>query len=206
MLRAYVLAVKLLVVVALPLATVGWALSYLLIGLLGGSQYLPHAAWVLRAMVWYMPLGFINSVTQYVLISLNQQRFLTWAFLVGLGFTLVANVVLIRQFGYMASAYVAIASELALLIPFAVGVRRHLAAIPWLRMLWKPVLCAAPMIALWAALPQRLGFVGLLLGGLVYTLGLGLLRAFDPQERHALRSVLPWDRMTRWMEGLRSHG
>ncbi|MBM3188239.1 MAG: hypothetical protein FJZ90_05890, partial [Chloroflexi bacterium] len=70
LLRAYVLAVKLLVVVALPLATVGWALSYPLIGLLGGSQYLPHAAWVLRAMVWYMPLGFINSVTQYVLISL----------------------------------------------------------------------------------------------------------------------------------------
>ena len=28
-------------------------------------------------MIWSIPIGFVNSVTQYVLIAVNQQRFLT---------------------------------------------------------------------------------------------------------------------------------
>ena len=195
LLRAYRLAIKLLVMVALPLATLGWALSRPLIAILGGSQYLPHAAWILRVMVWYMPLGFINSVTQYVLISLEQQRFLTRAFAIGLGFSVLANLVCISRYGYLASAYVAIASELALLVPFYVGVRRHLAPIPWVGLLWKPLFCALPMPALWLLLPEGLRPLGLLFGLGMYAIGLVALRALDAAEREAMRRVAPMERI-----------
>jgi hypothetical protein len=102
LLRAYRLAVKLLIVV-LPYWRHDRLGAWLdeMIAVLGGSQYLPEAATMLQVMIWYMPIGFINSVTQYVLIALDQQRFITRAFAIGLAFNVVANVVLITCLGFM---------------------------------------------------------------------------------------------------------
>ena len=195
LLKAYVLATKLLVIVAVPLSLVGWALSEELITILGGSQYLPFAARVLAVMIWHMPLGFVNSVTQYVLIALNRQRYLTRAFAIGLAFNLIANIALIGRFGYMAAAYVAIASELALVIPFMVGVRRYLAPISLPRVIWKQALSAMPMLLMCALLPRRFLGLGLVAGLGVYALGLALLRVFDRDEQDLVGQVLSLDRV-----------
>lgn len=193
LLRAYRLAIKLLTAVAVGLGFVFSLAAREWIALLGGSQYLPQAAEVLRVMIWYMPLGFINSVTQYVLIALDQQRFLTRAFAIGLGFNVLANVLLITRYGYQAAAYVAIASEAALLIPFYLGVRRHLAPIPWGRLIWKIWASAAPLALLAWLLPRRYLPLALGLGLLLFMAGLHLLRAFDVNERQALRRALRMD-------------
>lgn len=195
LLKAYRLAVKLLVIVAVPLSLLGWGFSRELITLLGGSQYLPHAASVLKVMIWYMPFGFINSVTQYVLIALNQQRYLMRAYAIGVVFAVVANIVGILRFGYMASAYLAIASELVLMVPFFVGVRRNLSRMPWLKMLWKQALCALPMalLLLWLDGPYRL--LAMVVGLGLYGLGLYLFRVFDRDESAAVAQVLPLDRL-----------
>jgi O-antigen/teichoic acid export membrane protein len=197
LLRAYRLALKLLVIVAIPLAVLGSSLSTELITILGGSQYLPHAASILCVMIWYMPIGFINSVTQYVLITLDQQRFLTRAFFIALIFNVVANVVLINRFGFMAAAYVAIASELALLIPFYVGIRKHLAALPWFRLLWKQVVSALPMTLILLSPLRRHLALSLLTGIGLYAVGLAVLRVFDEREREVVGSALPLDRIRR---------
>ncbi len=191
LLKAYTLAVKLLVMFAIPMGVLISALSTELVAVLGGSQYLPQAADILRVMIWYMPIGFINSVTQYVLIALGQQRYLTRAFAVGLAFNVIANVVLITQVGFMASAWVAIASELALLIPFYVGVRRNLAPIPWLRLLWRPVASAVPMVLLFWLLPGRASLLAIPLGGVLYLVLLYLLGALNPEERAIAARALP---------------
>lgn len=193
--KAYLLAIKLLLLAAVPGALVISILSTQLITILGGSQYLPHAAGILRVMIWYMPIGFINSVTQYVLIALNQQRFLTRAFAIGLAFNVICNVLLIQRFGYIAAAYVAIASELALLIPFYIGIRRHLMRIAWGDLIWRQAACVAPMLILFALLPQRWALAGVILGLPLYVIGLRLLRVFDAQEREALGRVVP---LARW--------
>jgi len=197
LLRAYRLALKLLVIVAIPLAVLGSALSTELITILGGSQYLPYAASILSVMIWYMPIGFINSVTQYVLIALDQQRFLTRAFFIGLIFNVIANIVLINRFGFMAAAYVAIASELALLIPFYVGIRKHLAALPWFQLLWKQVLSALPMALILLSPLRRHLALSLLAGIGLYAAGLAVLRVFDEREREVVGSALPFDRIKR---------
>jgi O-antigen/teichoic acid export membrane protein len=196
LLKAYRLAIKLLVAMAVSMGFVFSLAAREWIGLLGGAQYLPQAADVLRVMIWYMPFGFINSVTQYVLIALDQQRFLTRAFAIGLAFNLLANVVLISRWGYIAAAYVAIASELALLIPFYIGIRKHLAPIPWVRLTWKVWASAAPMALLAWLLPRPLLPLALLLGLICFVGGLYLLRAFDSTERQALRRALRVDALT----------
>ena len=195
LLKAYQLVIKLLLIIAIPGAVVGSALAYPLIGILGGSQYLPYAANILRVMIWYMPFGFINSVTQYVLIALDQQRFLTRAFAIGLGFTIIANLVLITRFGFMASAYVAVFSELVLLLPFYVGVRRHLARIPWLKLAWKQAASALPLAILVVLLPGRRLLFSLPLGLVLYVVGLGLLGVFDKEEKEAVVRALPLARL-----------
>jgi len=41
------------------------------------------------------PIGFVNSVTQYVLVSVHQQRFLTKAFLIARGVNTLANLIFV---------------------------------------------------------------------------------------------------------------
>jgi len=80
--RAYVLSLRLLLIVALPIAAGVPFIAQGLIVLLGGGEYLPHSAIALQILIWFCP-SFVNSVTQYVLIAIDQQRFLTKAFVIG---------------------------------------------------------------------------------------------------------------------------
>jgi O-antigen/teichoic acid export membrane protein len=195
LLKSYVLSIKLLLSVALLIALLSTALAYPLAGLMGGAAFLPHSAIALELIVWYMPLGFINSVTQYVLIALNQQRFLTKAFAAGLGCGLAANLLVIPRFGYRGAAAVHIFSELALLVAFYVGIRRYLAPVPWLRVVWRPVVAAAlaaAALGLLRALP-RLPVAALM--GAVYLALLLALGAFDATDRALLGHVIPLDRV-----------
>ena len=201
LIRAYQLAIKLLVIVAIPIAMAGSVYATELVTVLGGSQYLPHAAGVLRVMIWYMPFGFINSVTQYVLIAVDQQRFLTRAFAVGLVFSVLANLIFITRYGYLAAAYVAIASELALLIPFYIGVRRHLAHVSFVRLSWKQAVSAMPMALMFVILTSHRA-LSLSVGILAYAGGLVLLQVFDRDEMQVVLRALPIRRVTAWVAQL----
>lgn len=193
--KAYRLAVKLLTVVAIPCALLMSSLAIPLITLLGGSEFLPQGAEVLRVIIWYMPFGFVNSVTQYVLIALNRQRYLTWAYAAALLFNVVANVVFLGLIGHMATAYVAIASEGVLLIPFTLGIGRYLGKTPLRRLLWRQMVATVPMMTVVAWLGSSHPLLAALLGIVCYAAALLLLRVFDAEEREALMRALPLDRL-----------
>jgi len=191
MLDTYQFATKLLVMLALPLAVVTTGLAPFLIGVLGGPEYMPHGAYALQLMIWHMPLGWINSITNYVLIALGEQRRLTRAFVVGVSFNLITNIILIPLYGYRAAAVITILSELVLLIAFYHYLRRALVSIPWFGMLWRPALAAAVMSAAtylgWNLHPV----LGLAAGLGVYGGLLVVLRVFTPAEQEVLRGLLP---------------
>jgi O-antigen/teichoic acid export membrane protein len=180
--RTFHLAIKLLVVLALPAAMAMTLLAPLFIGILGGSAFLPDSAIALQLMVWSIPIGWINSVTNYVLIAVNQQRFLTRAFVAGLAFNLAGNLILVPLYDYRAAAIITIFSELVLLIAFYVGIRRHLAPVPWWQLLWRPGLAGALMVVTGLALlPVHL--VLALSGSLgIYFVILFALGAFSAEE------------------------
>ncbi len=147
LLRSYILSVRLLLMVSLPLAMTITLLAEPLIYVLGGTEFLnvpdtftllgreiPYqggAALALQVIIWSIPIGFVNSVTQFVLIAVNQQRYLTKAFVVGVVFNVVGNLLVIPSFDYVGAAVITILSEFSLLFPFYWSVKRHVGTVPW---------------------------------------------------------------------------
>ena len=129
-------------------------------------------------LILSIPFGFVNSLTQYALIAVGQQRFLTRAFVIGVVFNVVTNVLLIPRYGFQAAAVTTIFSEIALLIPFYYGVRKYIAPLPWVDLYWRPlvagVVMAAVTYASWPVNPA----LAVLAGLLAYPVALVLLGTF----------------------------
>jgi O-antigen/teichoic acid export membrane protein len=195
LLRAYVLSLRLLLMVALPIAAGTPFVARGLILVLGGGDYLPDSMIALQLIIWFLPFSFVNSVTQYVLIAIDQQRFLTKAFLIGVAFNVVANLAVIPAFSYRGAAVVTILSEVVLLAPFYYAVRKHLAPLPWLSLVWQPAVASAVMAgAMWLLR----GIPWLLLipaGGAVYLVALFLVGGFRQPDMDLLQGILPLDRL-----------
>jgi O-antigen/teichoic acid export membrane protein len=194
LLRAYVLSLRLLLIIALPVAAGTPFIARGLIMVLGGGQYLPDSMIALQLLIGFLPLSFVNSVTQYVLIAIDQQRFLTKAFLIGVSFNVVANLVAIPIWSYRGAAVVTILSEFALLIPFYYSVRKHLGPLPWLSLVWRPAVASAAM-ALAMGLMRDLFWPLLIpLGGAVYFVVLALVGGFRQPDMDLLFGLLPFKR------------
>jgi O-antigen/teichoic acid export membrane protein len=191
MYRAYTLAVRLLLIVSLPLALALTTLAYPLARLVGGSGYMPDSAIALQLMIWSIPLGFINSVTHYVLIALGRQRQLIWTFAIGLGFNVVANLALIPVWSYRASALIHIASELVLLIAFYRLMRRDLPPVPWPSLLWRPAVAGALMGAAGWLLYDLNKLLATVAGLGLYVAALWALGVFREPDMAILRELLP---------------
>ena len=193
--RAYVLSLRLLLMVAVPIAAGVPFIAEGLMLVLGGSEYLPHSAIALQIMIWFLPLSFVNSVTQYVLIAIDQQRFLTKAFLIGVTFNVVANLIAIPLFSYKGAAVVTVLSELALLIPFYWAVRKHLGPLPWVSLLWQPALASLVMAGVMWLLRGIPWPLLIPVGGLVYGAVLVLSGGFRQPDMGLLLSAIPLDRL-----------
>ena len=189
--RAYRLAVRLLVIVALPLAFVLTILAYPVARIIGGSGYMPDSAIALQLMIWSIPLGFVNSVTHYVLIALGRQRQLTITFIIGLAFNVLANVVAIPWWSYRASAVIHILSEGVLLSAFYMLLRRDLPPVPWASLLWRPLLAGALMgvvgVAMRGVNPLLTTFIALA----VYALVLWALGITREPDMELVAAVIP---------------
>ena len=189
--RMYRLSLKLMLLLALPIAAATTFLAEALVTLLAGSQYLPHGAIALRIVMWSIPLGWMNSVTNYVLIALGLERRQMRAFAVAVVFNVVANLLFIPAYSYVAASVTTILSELVLLGMFMVYLRQRMPGLNWLQMAWRPVVVTAVMLAaMWLGNQVHL-VVALLLGAVVYPAGLLLLRVFGPEERRVLADILP---------------
>ncbi len=187
--RFYHLGVKILVTLALPAAVLATLAAREMVLVLGGPEYLPGGMIALQCMAWSMPIGWINSLTQYVLIASDQQRYLIRAYLFSFGFTVIANLILMPRFGYQASAIIHIFSELALLIPFAIGVRGQLGAVNWWGILARP-LAAAALMGGAALLLLPLGRLAAFVAALVvYPLAVWRLQVLTPEEQALLAPI-----------------
>ena len=196
--RNYVLSLKLLAAVVFPAAVLLTLMARPLTLLLGGSGFLPEGAIALQIMVWSMPIGWMNSLTQYVLIALNRQRQLTWAFVVGVSFNIITNLIFIPIYGYRAAAVTTILSEAILMAGFMVLLRQDMDAIPWGAVMGKPALAGGVMSAA-AVLVWRVSPVaGVALGVAVYPVAWWLLSPLSVTERERLATLLP-ERVRGWV-------
>lgn len=189
--RTYHLAVRYLLALAFPLAVGTTALAEPITALVGGRAFLPHAALALQWLIWFLPLSYVNGVTQYVLIALGRQRSVTVAFLIVVLFNVVANAVAIPLLSYRGAALVTVLSEVVLLLPFAWALRGGVALPPLWALSWRPLAAALVMAGALAALPQVPAVLAVTLGALVYGaayVALGGWTADDRRLVEALRS------------------
>jgi O-antigen/teichoic acid export membrane protein len=212
LLRAYILSLRLLVMVSLPIAMLITVLAEPLVWLVGGGQYLGitetarifgreftyvgGSDLALQVIIWSIPIGFVNSVTQYVLIAVDQQHYLTRAFILGVVFNVVGNLIMIPRLGYVGAALVTILSEFSLLFPFYASVRRNVGVVPWVGIFLRPLLATASMGAAIYALDIYTSIpllVAAAVGILVYLLALGLSGALRGEEMMVLRRALRRD-------------
>jgi len=196
--RNYVLAVKLLVMVALPVAVITTFIAEPLIRVLGGAEYLPAGGIALQIMIWSIPIGWINSVTNYVIVALDRQRTLMLAFAAGVIFNVITNLLLLPAYSYRAAAIITILSEGVLFVAFYLIIRQELGAIRWGRALWRPALAALVVLGMTLALWQVAPLAGLMLSPVVYGAGLLALRPFAPEEWVRIAPLMP-GRVRRWL-------
>ncbi|MCZ7567814.1 MAG: polysaccharide biosynthesis C-terminal domain-containing protein [Ardenticatenaceae bacterium] len=181
-----------LILFALPVALLTTRYAGPIVLAFGGREFAEHGSTLaLQILIWFLPFSFINSLVHYVLIAVNQQHALTRAFIIGVLFNLVANLLLIpRSSFYGAAAATTILSEIVLLLPFYALLRRHVGHIPWLSLFWRLIVALAAMaLPLW---PGGLPFwLAIPLAGLVYLAALVALGAFGPDDRAVLAQLLP---------------
>ncbi len=187
--KMYGMAIKIMYLLALPVAAVTWYLAYPLVQLVGGDDFLPHGAVALQIVIWSIPIGWMNSVTNYVLISLGLERMQPRAFTAGVLFNILTNLLFIPLFTYVAAGVTTMLSEVVLLLVFGYYLRQRMPGVRW-RFLAKPGLVTAVTVAVMYAGGQVHLLVGAL-GLLLYPAGLLLLRVIGPEERKVLADILP---------------
>ena len=199
--QTYRFGIKLLFAVTLPLAIGVTYMAETMTLILAGAQYVPNGAIALQIMIWSIPIGWMNSLTQYALIALDLQRWITRAFFGAVAFNIISNLILIPRFGFQAAAVTTILSELVLFVPFAWLMHRGLGgAVGWGAILWRPLVAAAAMLAIISG-ASGLGMpllLALVIGGAVYGAVLLALRPLDQQEMAILRPLLP-ARVQAWL-------
>ncbi len=190
--QTYSFGIKLMFALALPAAAFFTFFAVPLVTLMGSAQYLPDGAVALQLMIWSIPIGWLNSLTQYALIAVNLQRRITRAFIVAVAFNIISNLILIPRFGYPAAAFTTIASELVLLLPFAYLMQRGLhERLSWGSLLWRPAVAGSVMLLLTLFLTPILSYFAVFVGMGVYALVLLALRPLDGPERELAARVLP---------------
>jgi O-antigen/teichoic acid export membrane protein len=198
--RNYTLAVKLLVMVALPVAVVTTFIAGPLIHVLGGEEYLPAGGIALQLMIWSIPIGWINSVTNYVIVALDRQRTLTIAFVIGVVFNIATNLIFLPLYSYRAAAIITILSELTLMLAFTWIIRQEIGGMGWRYALWRPAVAALVLLGSLLLIWQVAPVPGLLFAPVIYGTALLALRPFKPEETARIAPLLP-GRVRRWALG-----
>ncbi len=186
---SFELAAKFLLLIAWPIVLGTLALAPMMIQILGGSAFLPESATVLRVLVWFTPLHYVNGVAQYAIIAVNQQRQIARAYMLATVFNLVANVLLVPRYGYLAAAVITVLTEIVLFIPLQRAIHRYVGVVSWARLGLTPLPAVAAMAG--GVLLSRWiePILAVALGLLLYLVALPLSRAVGMTEYRILREL-----------------
>ncbi len=205
--REYGFALKALVALSglIIVGTVWFAPLLVSIVTSWNEKFLPDSAIALQILIFFLPFSFVNGVTQYVLIALDKQRLITRAFALTLVFNVVANLALVPWLGIYGAAIVTVLSEIVLLVPFVLWIRRELGSVGGgvdIAVGWKPLaaglVTGAAMYGLWGLFEgwsASFGSAGAYIGAgallaIVYVGALLVLRPFTQEEMAALARVV----------------
>lgn len=189
--RAYRLAIKYMLLISLPTAAGTTIIAEEIIRIVAGERFLPESALALQILIWFLPFSFVNGVTQYVLIAVDEQRSITRSFLIAAPFNVVVNLATIPLFGFVAASAMTVLSELVLMAPFLLALRRKLKLPAPLELVWRPALASAIMAGPTWWLHVQGTPIALIIpaAAAIYALALVALGALDETDRAILRQL-----------------
>ncbi len=187
--RAYSYLTRLLLLLALPLAIGVTIIARWLIAVYG-AKYVELGTPALQLLIWYLPLSYVNGVTQYALIALERPKPITYAFGMAAVFNLVFNLVFVPIYGINAAAVATILSEVVLFWPLWRVLQQELNPTRLWQMTWRPLVAALGMgLAMLLLAPVHV-LLSILVAPPVFWALLVLLGAVQDEDRRLMRRVL----------------
>ena len=183
--KIYELALKYLLVIALPIAGGLSLVADKVITLLYGLEFAP-AATAFAILIWIFPLVAISELLRYGLLVANQEkmavRSLVFAALLNVGL----NLWLVPRYGFLATAVTAIIAEALLVVLYLRQLRFELKSLNLSDVLIKPLLATLILMNVVNLVSAYPLFIQIMLGGLIYMVLIWLLKVVKPAEFKSL--------------------
>lgn len=161
-------ALKLIVVLLLPVGLMLWALAEPLVYLFYGEAEFEEAVSLLRILAWAVPVFFASNLLFRVLLSSDRERLTLRVGAWNAAFSLALNLLLIPPLGATGSCLAFVATALLAFVQNYFHVRRQLFSLDLLRTVGYPVFCLLGAVGSYLLAAQESPILGLLAAGLVY--------------------------------------
>jgi O-antigen/teichoic acid export membrane protein len=185
----YERTLRYLLLVAAPIAVGGWILAVPLVELVLGAEYAASAD-LLRVLIWVLPLMFCSEFLGYVVVIAGREARVARAVVASTTVNVAANLLLIPLFGAAAAAAVTLVTEVVLVAQYGWLLRDQLAQMDWLSLLVRPLFAVIAMAALVLVARELPVLLVVALGGLLYGSLLLMLRVVGADELAFLRGLI----------------
>lgn len=116
---------------------------------------------------------------------------MTRAFIIGVSFNVIGNLIIIPYLSYVGAGLTTIASEILLLGLFNYYLVQKMEPVGWLSLVWKLLAVTGAMVlVMWLLNPINM-WLAVVVGAAVYPAGLWLLGFIGDEERQVLGRILP---------------
>ena len=184
----YEKSVKYSILVGLPLAALITIFSQEIIGLFYGSSYYPSVI-ALQILIWTVPFLFLTYLFGTILISIDKQNLILKVTGVAMAFNVVANIILIPKYSYVAASVVTVLTELIGTVICIYYLSRYVAPIPYGNILVKPILATMIMSGIFLFKTSLHPLILMILGILLYLLLLILFKVFTPDDYELFKRI-----------------
>jgi O-antigen/teichoic acid export membrane protein len=171
-----------LLLLALPIAVGGWALSGQIVQFLFDHEY-AAAAPALSILIWVVPFMYLSEFLGYIVVIQGQERRVARAVLVSTGLNVALNTLLVPVFGLMAAAAMTVLTEVVLVGQHAWTLRDLLRQVNWREALLRPLMATLGMGGVVLLLAPWLPVLAnVALGALIYGLAALLIGAVGRED------------------------
>ena len=188
--KIYWYAFKYLFIVAVFLAVTGQVIADQLVVFLYGHGFI-ESAYPLRILAWGMLISFLNFALVNTAVSVGKEKRLALFAFFGVLFNLILNLTLVPKWSYYGTAIASVSTELLLFIlNFALIRKLVLKEVGWGNVFAKPLLSIVVAVVVMLLVSDLHFILRAILGGIVFTVFLFILRSFDSVELGVLKSFL----------------
>lgn len=187
--QVYAQTLRYLFMASLPITVGTFLLADNLVPFLFDIEY-AQAALVLKILIWVLPLMYLSESLGYIIVIANQEQTVARSVLISTSVNVLANLLFIPVYGYIAAALMTVITEAVLVGQYLWLLRERLRQMNWGAMFLRPLLASLSMGLIISFLPVEWHFIIKIgIGGCTY-LGLAMiLRLIGAEELRLIRSV-----------------